>query len=150
MLNPSRLRAAIDIAAPPKRVWAIVSDPTRWTAWAPPNAEIKLLTERADTLGASWIVSVQQGGKRTETRTTVTEIDPPGLQVTRTETPFGIAWSRLLLAPNDVGTRLTMVGEFHWNAGMQTWLGRLLTPLLTPRSTQRILHKIKGEAENVT
>jgi uncharacterized protein YndB with AHSA1/START domain len=93
---------ALDVAAPPERVWALVADVTHTDAWRP---DITGITERSRS-PLRWTERSSHG----QTPFELVEATPPSRQVTRViddGLPFGGTWT-WQLEPRGGGTRLTI------------------------------------------
>ena len=70
------IESSIDIAAPPERIWAIMSDVARWPEWTPTVTSIEMLDGEPLRIGARarirqprlpaavWTVTVVEPGRR--------------------------------------------------------------------------------------
>ncbi|MBF6211220.1 SRPBCC family protein [Nocardia puris] len=100
---PNNLEATIDIAAPPERVWAIVSDLKRMPEFSP-------MTVRMQPLGSvkvgTWTVNLNKDGwKRWPTTSRIVRLEPNREFAFRMNENFTV-WS-YLLEPTATGTKLT-------------------------------------------
>jgi uncharacterized protein YndB with AHSA1/START domain len=101
---------AVDVAASPAQVWAVVSDPTRVGEW---SHECRTATwcpgDTRAVVGARFRGNNKQRAMRWSRTCTITELEPERLLVYRTNggvPPDSTEW-RFGLEPVDGGTRLT-------------------------------------------
>lgn len=107
---------AVDIAAPPERVWQATIDIERWTDFVPTDGPLALGTTAHVTpkgfLGSTW---------------TVTEFDSSRVFTWPTN-PTGISMTaRHIIEPAPGGSKMTL--QLEWSG----WLAGLLSPLIAPR-----------------
>lgn len=115
---------SVEIAAPPERVWAVMSDVERWPRWTASVTEVKLLPVGPLEVGlraqitqpklapAVWLLTEVDHGR---SFTWVTGI--PGLRSTASHS----------VVPSGTGSRATLE---LWTTGIFAWLGsRWLEPL---------------------
>ena len=83
--------ASLDIAAPPEKVWALVSDLPRMGEWSPENAGGKWVKgATGPALGAVFEGNNKNGFRRWSTTVTVVGCEPEqGLRVRRDVRPVG-------------------------------------------------------------
>jgi uncharacterized protein YndB with AHSA1/START domain len=94
------------IDAPPERVWALVSDPTRYGEWSPENQGGRWAPDTAKPgVGARFVGSNRHGKLRWKTHCTVIEYEE------KVRFAFSVAESRTLwgyrLQAENGGTRIT-------------------------------------------
>ena len=104
---------SIDIAAPPARVFAILTDPASMKVWLSEGGT----TVRTDwTIGGDILLATEYNGRVHEDRGTVLAFEPPTLvryshftRISRLpDTPENRSIIELRLAPGDGGTTLTV------------------------------------------
>jgi carbon monoxide dehydrogenase subunit G len=135
------LTIAIDIAAPPDRVWQVMRDVDRWHEW---TASIARIT-RVD--GARFAVGVQlliEQPKLPRALWTVTEILPHGFVSVSTGPGFRVR-ARHVIEPAGLGSRATLSLEYTGLFG--GLLGRL-TRRITERYVQMEAAGLKARSED--
>ncbi|MEV0028602.1 SRPBCC family protein [Nocardia sp. NPDC050793] len=99
---PNHLEATVDIAAPPERVWQIVSDLKRMPEFSPMTVRmIPLGTPKAGTWTVNWN---KDGGKRWPTTSRIVRFEPNRAFAFRMN-ENNTVWS-YTLEPTATGTRL--------------------------------------------
>ena len=129
-----------DIAAPPDRVWSMVSDVTRMGEWSPESESATWLGGAKGPHAGAKFRGVNRNGKRKwETEATVVEAEPGRLFAFRvTAAGFKVAEWRYTFEPTDSGCRVT-----------ETWIdqrGRIAKALGKPVSgvADRATHNRAG------
>ena len=152
--DPRSLSCTVDVAAPPERVWALVSDLPGMGAFSPESTGGRWT--RGATGPATGVVFVgtnASGRRRWSTRSTVVRCEPGrafAFEVTSGGLPVA-RWS-YDLEPTPEGCRVTE----RWDdrrGRLVTVLGRLLTGVedraaFTANSLQQTLSKVKAAAED--
>lgn len=146
------LEASIDIAAPPEKVWALVSDPRNMTRWSPQTWRSFLRGGGEVRQGARFWNINRKGPLVWPTRSKVVRFEPGREIAWRVQDNFTV-WS-LRLEPVEAGTRLVQSREAP--DGISAVSTRLVdlamggqqsfTADLTAGMTQT-LNAIKAEAE---
>lgn len=103
------LEAAVDIAAPPAKVWSLVSDPRNYTRWSPQTAKTFLKGGSA-TAGAKFFNINRRGLLVWPTQAEVKEVVPEKRFAFRVKENWTV-WSFDLEALPDGRTRLTQRRE---------------------------------------
>lgn len=103
------LEESIEIAAPPQRVWELVSDLPRMADWSPTVTSMKVYGEEPIALGTRTSNRNQDGELVWQTHAEVTRFDPPTVIAFRVEENW-VTWS-FSLAPSDAGTTLVQRRE---------------------------------------
>jgi uncharacterized protein YndB with AHSA1/START domain len=147
------IEESVDIAAPPARVWALVSDPRNMTRWSPQTAK-SFLRGGGEVRQGSRFVNVNRKGLLVwPTRSKVIRFDPEREIAWRVRDNFTI-WS-LRLEPTATGTRLVQRREAP--DGISDISVRLTNAAMggVPKFTADLqtgmaqtLQKIKAEAES--
>lgn len=68
---------AIDIAAPPERVFAYVATPANWPRWHPASRAVRGVTDRTPAVGESVVETFEIAGRRGDATWTTRELDAP-------------------------------------------------------------------------
>jgi uncharacterized protein YndB with AHSA1/START domain len=149
-------RCSIEVAAPPERVWAIVSDLGRTLEWAG-SGVIRGIERRSEgPIGVgsryrSWEKITMRYGSDSE----ILVFDPPHTIVWRSK-PVGerVPYHRwaFVLEPTETGTRLTNEVNAYRAGGLQGWVQRLGFLFTKPRERvpvgmNRTLENVKRLAE---
>jgi uncharacterized protein YndB with AHSA1/START domain len=103
------LEAAIDIAAPPAAVWALVSDLTNMRRWSPQNRHTFFLGRGGTRQGASFVNVNRRGLLLWPTQGKVVEFEPERKIAFRIKENWTI-WS-FTLEPTEGGTRVVQRRE---------------------------------------
>jgi uncharacterized protein YndB with AHSA1/START domain len=132
------------IAAPPERLWELVSNTDRYAEWVQGTAAV-LRPSGPARLGTTYEeINPIAGPWRAKTRWTVVEFDPPHRQVHRSE-DIPIASEFLVVievAPSGDGSEITIVLQARSSLG---FLGSFACRLLkrqTPRNNERTVHNL--------
>lgn len=121
---PARARAAIDIAADPARVWALLADIDNWTAWHPAVSRAKVLGPVAPGTVFRW----KAGGAAIAS--TLRRVEP-GRALAWTGHAIGAdALHAFTLTPTATGVRVTT------EESLDGWLVRLM-----PGAFRKMLQK---------
>ena len=104
LLNVAPLEATIEIAAPPAKVWALVSDLRNMSRWSPQCAKTFVLGGET-RVGARMINVNRRGFLVWPTQATVVRFSPEREVAFRVKENFTV-WS-YELEPTETGTRLT-------------------------------------------
>lgn len=100
---------SVDIAAPPSKVWAVVSDPTRTPEWSPVCKKVEWLPPSSRTeVGARFRGYNQLRAFKWSRECEIDELEPERLLAFHTEYNGHVStrW-RYRLTPTEGGTRLT-------------------------------------------
>jgi uncharacterized membrane protein len=131
-----------DIAAPPQRVWDVMSDLTRWHEWTPSVTSIKRLDEGPLAVGSrAWI----RQPKFPPALWRVTAIEP-GTSFTWTSTAPGLrVVAQHAVQPRDGGSRATLSLEYDGPFG---GILASLTKNITSRYLAMEAAGLKARSEN--
>jgi len=80
---------AIDIAAPPERVFAYVATPSNWPRWHPASRAGRGIVDRAPGVGESVIETFEIADRRGDATWTTLELEPPKRWVFEARSPGG-------------------------------------------------------------
>ena len=141
------LRATIEIAAPPERVWALYADVERSVDWVPFAEEILSISGPAG-LGQVYRERTRLGGISGVAEWTIVEWDPPHRQVQRS-TGNGMD-SRLVIAiePSPTGTRARQEAILQSRApGPIGWLHERVFGMVAARGIASALRAAKEYLE---
>lgn len=105
MSQPLPISASVDVAAPPERVWAVVSDVTRMPEWSPELRRLYPVGGREPRVGMRLIGVNRRGYALWPTTSTVVRLEPERAVAWKTR-QSGATWT-YELEPTAVGTRLT-------------------------------------------
>lgn len=104
--DPRReLRAEVEVAAPPERVWSVLSDVRRMPAWSPELVRMVPLLRGGLRTGQQYVGINRRGAVVWPTRNVVTAVEPGRLLSWDTRSS-GATWI-YELAPVPGGTRLS-------------------------------------------
>jgi hypothetical protein len=110
-----RTSVSTDIAAPRKKVWAIISDIENATKNIPAIEAVEILHKpKGKLVGLKWKETRTMFGKKATETMWITDAVVDSFYKTRAESHGAIYVSKLSLADHDGGTRLTM--EFDGKA----------------------------------
>ncbi|HEX9278473.1 MAG TPA: SRPBCC family protein, partial [Casimicrobiaceae bacterium] len=68
---------AVDIAAPPDRVFAYVATPANWPRWHPASRAVRGVVDRTPAVGETVIETYEIAGRGGDATWTTRELDPP-------------------------------------------------------------------------
>jgi uncharacterized protein YndB with AHSA1/START domain len=103
---PAPISAAVDVAAPPEAVWAVVSDVTRMPEWSPELRRLYVLGgAKEPRVGMTLLGINRRGWVAWPTTSRVTRFEP-GRAVAWKTRESGATWT-YELEPSGTGTRLT-------------------------------------------
>lgn len=105
MSQPLPISASVDVAAPPERVWTVVSDVTRMPEWSPELRRLYPVGGRQPRVGMRMIGVNRRGYVLWPTTSTVVRLEPERAVAWRTR-QSGATWT-YELEPTSTGTRLT-------------------------------------------
>jgi uncharacterized protein YndB with AHSA1/START domain len=133
-----RIAGEEEIDRPPAEVWPWIVEGDRLEQWVGWLTEVYDLTPGTDGVGArrKWVmIDPTMNNRRVEIAGEVTAYDPERLSTMAIESP-GMFSGTASYALTDLGagrTRIEYTSEFR----MQSWLGRLFEPLVTPQASRK-------------
>lgn len=117
-------QASVRIAAPPERVWALVTDITRMGEWSPEATGGRWEDSTGPAPGARFVGTNRHGPIRWSTHCRVTECEPPS-RFTFVVRENRMAWGWILEADvSDPG--VTLLTQWREHLGPTPWPARLL------------------------
>lgn len=139
------VRTAIDIAAPPERVWEVVVDPNRLGDWVTIHRSVSDVPPLPLRRGAQFEQTLHLRGAPLHVHWTIDDLDPPRRAVWSGRGP---AHSRAEivyeLTRTDEGTRFEYTNEFKPPGGpLGAVAGRVLVGGLSHREAERTLQRLK-------
>jgi uncharacterized membrane protein len=138
------VRQKTHIDAPPDTVFAFVIDPSRIPEWNSSVVEVKDVTGKLDTVGASYTAILKLGGRRLETRWEVTRIEGQRLAEFVASSPAGgRATSTTTLEPAAGGSDVMLEVDYDLPGG---FVGGMADKLFVERAIER---DIKHSFENM-
>lgn len=149
---PYTMSSEIEIAAPPDRVFAALSDVEQMRAWMPNLVALEPLTQGPLGVGSQWRETRKMMGHQAAEVFEVTALEPPRrLEVyvdgAKGTTGKGAFRFRFDLEPISAGTRVKMNGEVDMPGGWLTWLtGRLVRGVMKT-ACQKDLKAMKAHVE---
>ncbi|QWZ06595.1 SRPBCC family protein [Nocardioides panacis] len=105
MPPPLPISAAVEIDAPPERVWSVVGDVTRMPEWSPELRRLRVLGSEPVRVGSRMLGLNRRGWVAWPTTSVVTRLEPGRAVAWRTR-ESGASWTYELEA-TAAGTRLT-------------------------------------------
>jgi carbon monoxide dehydrogenase subunit G len=143
------VRTAIEIAAPPERVWDVVMDPNRLGEWVTIHRSVDDVSQLPLTRGATFQQTLHLRGAPLHVAWTVDDLDAPRRAVWSGRGP---AHSRAEivyeLSPSNAGTRFSYTNEFKPPGGpLGAVAGRMLVGGLSHREAERSLERLKRLVE---
>ena len=102
---------SIDVAVPPSKLYAMLSDVTRTGEWSPVCKECRWEDDGGPRVGAHFTGRNEEAGRTWETRSTVVAADPDR-EFAWVVNGGWVHWG-YTLEPTDGGTRLTESWEFR-------------------------------------
>lgn len=152
MSEPATVSRSLDVAAPPERVWDLVSDLPRMAEWSPENQGGRWVRGDGRAVGAVLVGRNRNGARRWSTRCTVTRAERPSafaFDVSSMRLPVA-RWT-YEIAPTAGGCRVTETWTDRRGALVRTG-GALLTGVtdraaFTATSIERTLAGVRAAAE---
>jgi uncharacterized protein YndB with AHSA1/START domain len=139
-------RSDIFIAAPPERVFEVLSDPESYAYWVVGSDKIRAADPEFPAVGSRFHHRVGTGPLKIDDHTEVLDANPPyRLELKAKARPLGTARVVLLLDPRGEGTHVTMIEE----AGdplSKVMFNPLMQPLVRKRNDES-LRRLKELAE---
>jgi uncharacterized protein YndB with AHSA1/START domain len=141
----SRVHCAIEIGAPPDRVWEVVMDPRRLADWVTIHRRVSDVPRRL-ARGSTFEQTLNLRGAHLHVSWTVVDVDPPRRAVWEGQGP---AHSRAeivyeLRAHGESATVFDYTNEFKPPGGpLGAIAGRVLVDGLSQREAQRSLQRLK-------
>jgi uncharacterized protein YndB with AHSA1/START domain len=136
--------ASIDIAAPPERVWQVMSDTDHWFEWTPSITSVKRLGDAPFAVGTKVLI---RQPKLPPAKWTVTAIEPDRTFTWVSTAPGLKAIGKHSVTPTPNGSRATLSLELHGFIGEA--FGRL-TKDITERYVAYEANGLKARSENPT
>lgn len=151
--SASSVSRSVDVAAPPERVWALVSDLPGMGRFSPENTGGRWSRGGGPAVGAVFRGTNGRGARRWSTRAVVTRSQPGAafaFEVDVARLPIA-QWSYAITATPDGGCRLTETWEDRRGA-LVSRLGQLTTGVqdrtaFTAKSIEQTLAAVKSAAE---
>lgn len=146
----SLVHCAIEIGAPPARVWEVVMDPGRLADWVTIHRRVARVPERLER-GSTFEQTLNLRGAHLHVLWTVVDVDPPRRAVWEGHGP---AHSRASIVyelhdDGENGTRFDYTNEFKPPGGaLGAVAGRVLVGGLSQREAQRSLERLKRLIES--
>jgi uncharacterized protein YndB with AHSA1/START domain len=144
------VRAEVELAAPPERVWTIVMDPYRLERWVTTHSDLGDGAPRQLEAGSSFDQELKLGGRRFKVAWTVTDCDRPRSVSWSGEGPAGSrAHVRYTLEALDgERTRFGYENEFELPGGpLGRLAGRAVGDRVARREAERSLASLKALVE---
>lgn len=140
---------AIEIAAPPERVWEVVMDPARLGDWVTIHRSVRDAPARLQR-GSTFGQTLNLRGAHLHVEWTVVDVEPPHRAVWDGRGPVHSRASIVYeLSPDGAGgTRFAYTNEFKTPGGpLGAVAGRVLVGGLSEREAQRSLERLKALLE---
>jgi Polyketide cyclase / dehydrase and lipid transport len=127
----------------PDRAFALTIDPTREPEWNNSIVEVKDVSGKLDTVGASYVAIMKLGGRRLETRWEVSKVEKAkSLEQTATSDQGGHATATTTFEPAAGGTDITIEVDYELPGG---FVGGMADKLFVERAIERdIKHSIEN------
>lgn len=142
------VRSAIEIAAPPERVWEVLMDPRRLADWVTIHRRLDDAPARLRR-GSTFAQTLSLRGAPLHVEWEVVELDPPRRAVWLGRGPVH-SRARIVygLTPTAEGTRFDYSNEFTTPGGpLAAVAGRVLVGGLSDREATRSLERLKALVE---
>jgi len=139
---------AIEIAAPPERVWEVVMDPRQLADWVTIHRSLRDAPARLQR-GSTFEQVLSLRGAHLHVEWTVVDVEPPRRAVWEGRGPVHSRASIVYeLAAVDGGTRFDYTNEFKTPGGpLGAVAGRVLVGGLSEREAERSLQRLKALLE---
>lgn len=145
-----RVTAAIDIAAPPEKVWEVVMDPKRLKDWVTIHRKLGKVSDSPLKDGSTLEQTLHLRGVSIKVRWTVEDVRAPESAVWEGRGPARAkARTSYVLSPDgDGGTRFEYANEFKPPLGpIGAAANRVLMGGMPQREADRTLHRLKELVE---
>jgi uncharacterized membrane protein len=137
------VRETLHIDAPPDRVWALGTDPSRYPEWQAGLVEVRDISGPLDRVGSKYTAVYQVMGRRLEGTTEVTKLEPGKLIEERGSiVGGGPAVSTIRIEPLSGGTDMTFELDYELPGGL---IGDIANKLFMERAIER---QIRHSNEN--
>jgi uncharacterized protein YndB with AHSA1/START domain len=146
----TRVHCAIEIDAPPERVWDVVMDPHRLGDWVTIHRRVDDVPRRLER-GSTFEQTLNLRGAHLHVGWTVVDVDPPRRAVWEGQGPAHSRASIVyeLRADGKSGTLFDYTNEFKPPGGpLGAVAGRVLVGGLSQREAQRSLQRLKHLIES--
>jgi uncharacterized protein YndB with AHSA1/START domain len=146
----TRVHCAIEIDAPPERVWEVVMDPQRLPDWVTIHRHLRDAPARL-TRGSTFEQTLNLRGANLHVVWTVVDVDPPRRAVWEGQGPAHSRASIVyeLRSDGKRGTIFDYTNEFRPPGGpLGAVAGRVLVGGLSQREAQRSLQRLKQLIES--
>jgi|SRR5829696_4118463 len=146
----TRVQSAIEIGAPPERVWAIVMDPERLGDWVTIHRRVEGVPTRL-TRGSTFEQTLNLRGAHLHVLWTVVDLEEPRRAVWEGQGPAHSRASIVyeLQSLDERRTRFQYTNEFKPPGGpLGAVAGRVLVGGLSQREAQRSLQRLKQLVES--
>ena len=151
--NAGVAQVALEIDAPPDRVWSWLDDGDKLKQWVSWMVDVKYRDpQKTNGVGASRVLVMKDannGGMLMQVVSKYSEYAPPSrmtVEVSDTEGLFTGAETYLLTDLGNGRTRLEVRGHFHYSQ----WFANFMEPLITPQAEKKMamdLGRLKRLAE---
>ena len=131
----------IEIAAPPERVWAVMSDVERWHEWTPSITSITRLDDVPFGVGSRVVI---RQPKLPVNHSRVTELEANRGFTWVSRSPGVVATARHVIVPSAAGSRVTLSVHF---GGLLGWFVARLVAGLTERYIAMEAEGLKRRSE---
>jgi hypothetical protein len=131
------------VDAAPDKAFALTIDASRDPEWNSSVVEVKDITGKLDTVGASYVAILKLGGRRLDTRWEVSKVEKPRLLELAGSAPGGgHATSTTYFEPAGGGTDITVEVDYELPGG---FVGGMADKLFVERAIER---DVKHSLEN--
>jgi len=135
----SRVRAEVEVDAPPDEVWKVIANPQNMPAWDKRIASVRDIPEGELQEGSEYTTDLRFMGLSTSIRAKVKDIRPPEYALVElTGPPLRATVTTTLSSLNGGRTKLEQDVEYHLRGGP---LGRVLGRLLQHLGAGTILRR---------
>ena len=136
------------IQAPPQAVWDLISDIRRGPEWVTVMLEVLHVSEGPIGKGSSYRELSKIGPSKSETEWTITEFNPPTVQVHESRGKELQAVLTLRVEPDGEGARFTHQTEYKMMPGFRP-LGWLLETVFAHRMMKRAMPQSVKNAKQI-
>jgi len=138
------VRDTFHIDAPPDRVWALGTDPSRYAEWQAGLVEVRDISGPLDQVGSKYTAVYKVMGRRLEGTSEVTKVEPGRLIEERGSIiGGGPASTTIRIEPAADGTDMTVELDYDLPGGM---IGDIADKLFMERAIER---QIRHSNENL-
>jgi len=142
------VEAGFDVQANAQEAWAFLSDPRNIVVLRP-QSEVRLLAGDWNAVGCRFLITEKSGRHHVEALHEIVRLEPGRLFETRIGASGHVMRSVALVEPiGPHSTRIILRGEVEWGGGLASLVPRILTALVSPYMTRRLVRQMRQAIES--